>query len=48
MYQVYYKELHKLIRNTILALYEPEVTWNLRVCDSLDALEHQVHKKNKK
>ena len=47
MCKVYFEESHKLVRNTILALYELELTWDLRVCSRLNGLEHEVHKNKK-
>jgi hypothetical protein len=32
--------MHKLVKNTILALYELELTWDLWVCSCQDALAY--------
>jgi hypothetical protein len=36
-----------MVKNTILALYELDLTWDLRVCSYQDAPKHWVHKKRK-
>jgi hypothetical protein len=40
IYYIYFEELHKLVNNTILALYELELTWDLWVCSYQDVPKH--------